>query len=171
MQLLLKQIDEDGMKSIGYSLWRDENESLQWLDTKEPKSVVYVNFGGIIVMTAEQLVESAMGLADSNHSFSWIIRPDLVIGDSAILPAEFEADIQIRGFITSWCPQEEVLNHPPAGGFLTHSGRGSTIESLSAGVPMACWPLFADQKLTVDKLAKNGELAWRLITILSKGIK
>jgi UDP:flavonoid glycosyltransferase YjiC (YdhE family) len=144
--LLLEQVDEDGMKSIGYSLWKDENESLQWLDTKEPKSAVYVNFGSIIVMTAEQLVEFAMGLADSNHSFSWIIRPDLVIGDSAILPAEFEVDIQIRGFIASWFLKRKCSNIHQLAHFLTHSGRGSTIESLSAGVPMACWPFFAGQK-------------------------
>jgi UDP:flavonoid glycosyltransferase YjiC (YdhE family) len=109
--------------------------------------VVYVNFGSITVMTADQLVEFAMGLVNSNIPFLWIIRPDLVIGESAVLPAEFAEETEKRGFITSWCPQEEVLNHPAVGGFLTHSGWGSTIESLCAGVPLACWPFFADQAM------------------------
>jgi hypothetical protein len=52
-----------------YSLWKEEDESLQWLDTKEPKSVLYVNFGSVIVIASEQLVEFAMGLANSNHYF------------------------------------------------------------------------------------------------------
>jgi len=147
LQLLLNQIQQDGLSSIGYNLWKEDSECLQWLDTKEPKSVVYVNFGSIAVMTAEQLVEFAMGLANSKISFLWIIRPDLVTGESAILPAEFQVETQNRGFVTSWCPQEEVLNHPSVGGFLTHTGWNSIIESLCAGVPVICWPLFADQPI------------------------
>ncbi|KAB5551604.1 hypothetical protein DKX38_008915 [Salix brachista] len=146
-QLLLNQIQEDSSESVGYNLWKEESECLQWLDTKEPNSVLYVNFGSVIFVTEEQLVEFAMGLADSKHPFLWIIRPDLVIGDSATLPAELAAETQNRSFIASWCPQEEVLNHPSVGGFLTHSGWNSTIESLSAGVPMICWPFFGDQQM------------------------
>ncbi|KAJ6380682.1 hypothetical protein OIU77_029557, partial [Salix suchowensis] len=86
-QLLLNQIQEDSSESVGYNLWKEESECLQWLDTKEPNSVLYVNFGSVIFVTEEQLVEFAMGLADSKHPFLWIIRPDLVIGDSATLPA------------------------------------------------------------------------------------
>ncbi|KAJ4838188.1 hypothetical protein Tsubulata_018751 [Turnera subulata] len=145
VQLLLDQVQEDGLKSIGYNLWTEDSACLQWLDSHEPNSVVYVNFGSVTVMTPQQMIEFAMGLANSKHPFLWIIRPDLVQGESAILPPEFAAETQDRSYIASWCPQEEVLNHPSIGGFLTHSGWGSTIESLSAGVPMLCWPIAADQ--------------------------
>ncbi|KAL7241049.1 hypothetical protein ACSBR2_006635 [Camellia fascicularis] len=145
LQLLLNQQVSPNVESLGYSLWKEEPECIQWLDSKEPGSVVYVNFGSITVMSPQQLVEFAWGLADTKHYFLWVIRPDLVIGDSAILPSKFEADTRERGLIAGWCPQEEVLNHPSVGVFLTHSGWNSTIESLTAGVPMMCWPFGGDQ--------------------------
>ncbi|KAL6144095.1 hypothetical protein ACLB2K_054790 [Fragaria x ananassa] len=147
LQLLLNQIPEHPLKSVGYSLWKEETECLQWLHGKAPNSVVYVNFGSVVVMTPQQLMEFAWGLANSKLPFLWVIRPDLIAGESAILPPEFVAETKERGLIASWCPQEQVLNHPSVGGFLTHSGWNSTMESISAGVPMLCWPLLGDQRI------------------------
>ncbi|GKU97974.1 hypothetical protein SLEP1_g11038 [Rubroshorea leprosula] len=145
LQLQLNQILQTHLRSINSNLWKEEPECLQWLDSKEPKSVVYVNFGSVTVLTAEQLVEFAWGLANSKQSFLWITRPDLVRGDSSILPPEFLEETKERSLMVNWCSQEEVLNHPAIGGFLTHSGWNSTIESVGCGVPMVCWPFFADQ--------------------------
>ncbi|XP_030528251.1 (R)-mandelonitrile beta-glucosyltransferase-like [Rhodamnia argentea] len=133
-------------KHIECNLLEEHDECLQWLDTKEPKSVIYVNFGSVAVLTHQQLVEFAMGLANSNQCFLWILRPDAVNGDAAILPEEFVEETRERGFLSGWCSQERVLYHPSVGGFLTHCGWNSTIESLSAGVPMLCWPCSGDQQ-------------------------
>ncbi|CAA6658838.1 unnamed protein product [Spirodela intermedia] len=131
---------------MGSNLWKEDTSCLEWLERRKPGSVVYVNFGSITVMTNEQLVEFAWGLADSNQDFLWIIRPDLVKGESAVLPEEFLREVEGRGLLASWCPQEKVLRHPAVGGFLTHSGWNSTLESISGGVPMMCWPFFAEQQ-------------------------
>ncbi|XP_078164395.1 7-deoxyloganetin glucosyltransferase-like [Carex rostrata] len=131
---------------IRSNLWKEETDCLEWLDGKKPGSVVYVNFGSITVMTNDQLIEFAWGLANSKFDFLWVIRNDLVKGDTALLPQEFSIDIEGRGMLASWCPQEAVLAHPAIGGFLTHSGWNSTIESLSSGVPMISWPFFAEQQ-------------------------
>ncbi|XP_037411683.1 7-deoxyloganetin glucosyltransferase-like [Triticum dicoccoides] len=128
------------------SLWKEQEECLQWLQGKEPASVVYVNFGSIVVMTSEQLVEFAWGLANSGQHFVWVIRPDLVRGDSAVLPPEFLTETAGRRLMASWCPQQEVLNHPAVGAFLTHSGWNSTLESMCGGVPVISWPFFGDQQ-------------------------
>ncbi|KAI3971256.1 hypothetical protein MKW92_041305 [Papaver armeniacum] len=131
--------------SIESNLWKEETECLKWLDSKESNSVVYINFGSIIVMTTQQLIEFAWGLAYSNHPFLWIVRGDIVRGDTATLPPEFIEEIKERGLLAGWCPQEKVLKHPSIGAFLTHSGWNSTLESVNGGVPVLCYPLFAEQ--------------------------
>ncbi|GLT49940.1 hypothetical protein SLA2020_234630 [Shorea laevis] len=146
LPLLLNQVHDNDLEQIGSNLWKEEPECLRWLDSKEPNSVVYVNFGSITVMTSNQLIEFAWGLANSNQTFLWIIRPDMVAGDAAILPPEFVTKTKNRGLLATWCLQEQVLSHPAIGGFLTHSGWNSTLESISAGVPMICWPFFAEQQ-------------------------
>nr|GMD88826.1 7-deoxyloganetin glucosyltransferase-like [Ipomoea batatas] len=135
----------DDLKSIGCNLWKEDPYCLEWLDTKDAGSVVYVNYGSVTVMTPEQLLEFAWGLANSKFTFLWIIRPDLLRGESAILPPDFLTETRERGLLASWCPQEQVLNHPSVGCFLTHCGWNSTLESISAGVPMLCWPFFSEQ--------------------------
>ncbi|KAJ9567997.1 hypothetical protein OSB04_003963 [Centaurea solstitialis] len=109
----------------GYSLRREEPECFQWLQSKEPNSVIYVNFGSLVAMSLAQLIEIGWGLVSSNHYFLWIIRSNLVVGDeSTILPLELEEQMKKRGFIARWCSQEKVLNHSSIGGFLTHCGWG-----------------------------------------------
>ncbi|KAL9359330.1 hypothetical protein Peur_047453 [Populus x canadensis] len=146
LHLLLNQVTDSDLKLIGSNLWIEESGCLEWLDSKEPNSVVYVNFGSITVMTSDQLTEFAWGLANSDQTFLWVIRPDLVAGESAMLPPEFVSATKERGLFASWCSQEQVLSHPSIGGFLTHNGWNSTIESICGGVPMICWPFFAEQQ-------------------------
>ncbi|WVZ76882.1 hypothetical protein U9M48_024804 [Paspalum notatum var. saurae] len=135
--------------STGLSLWKQDAECLAWLDAQQPRSVVYVNFGSITVVTPEQLAEFAWGLAASGHPFLLCIRDGLVLGcggdGAAALPAAFAEQTAGRCRVTAWCPQEQVLRHPAVGCFVTHSGWNSTCESMAAGVPMVCWPGFADQ--------------------------
>ncbi|KAL5563918.1 hypothetical protein UlMin_033665 [Ulmus minor] len=160
--LLDNQVTDENIKSIGSNLWKEEPYCLEWLDSKEPNSVVYVNFGSNIFMTPEQLVELAWGLANSEKAFLWIIRPDLVIGEASILSPEFSIDTNERGLIASWCSQEQVLRHPAIAGFLTHSGWNSIVESISCGVPVICWPFFGDQQTNCRYCCREWEIGMEI---------
>ena len=161
---LLSQTPHNHLESLGSNLWKEDIKCLEWLESKGPESVVYVNFGSITVMTPDQLLEFAWGLANSKKPILWIIRPDLVIGGSFILSSEFENEISDRGLIASWCPQEQVLNHPSIGGFLTHCGWNSTTESICAGVPMLCWPFFGDQPTNCRFICNEWEIGLEINT-------
>ena len=183
LQLLLNSLPEDLLNPIQYNLWKENSECLQWLDIQKPNSVIYVNFGSTMVLTPQEVVELGWGLANSNRPVLWVIRRDLIIGESACLSDEFLAEIKERSMIISWCPQEDVLNHRSIGGFLTHCGWNSMLESLSAGVPMLCYPFFAEQQtncwlichklgvgLVIDNDVKRGQVE-ELVKELMEGEK
>ena len=118
-----------------------------WLDAQPLKSVIYVSFGCITVLRKDKLMEFWYSLVNSKKHFLWAIRPDLVIqkDGKGQIPVELVEGTKDRGYMVGWVPQEEVLVHQAVGGFLTHSGWNSTLESIVVRVPMICWPYFADQ--------------------------
>ncbi|RHN55948.1 putative 7-deoxyloganetin glucosyltransferase [Medicago truncatula] len=160
----LNQSPQNHLASLNSNLWKEDTKCLEWLESKEPRSVVYVNFGSITVMSREKLLEFAWGLANSKNPFLWIIRPDLVIGGSVVLSSDFFKEVSDRGLIASWCPQDKVLNHPSIGGFLTHCGWNSTTESICAGVPMLCWPFFGDQPTNCRFICYEWEIGLEIDT-------
>uniref|UniRef100_A0A7N0TVM8 Glycosyltransferase n=1 Tax=Kalanchoe fedtschenkoi TaxID=63787 RepID=A0A7N0TVM8_KALFE len=147
LHLSLSRIpSSSALHSICSNLWSNEAECITWLGRREPRSVLYLNLGSIAAMTPQQATELAWGLADSEQPFLWIIRPDMAASGGVVLPPGFLAETEGRGLVAGWCQQEQVLSHPAVGGFLTHCGWNSSIESVAAGVPMICWPFFADQR-------------------------
>ncbi|XP_050899679.1 7-deoxyloganetin glucosyltransferase [Lathyrus oleraceus] len=150
LPLLYKNISSNSnnhLESIDFSLWKEDVNCMKWLDKKDKGSVVYVNFGSLVIMNTKQLREFAWGLANTKYFFLWVIRPNLVeCGDEVLSNDEFVKEIENRGLILEWAPQEKVLGHSSIGGFLTHCGWNSMLESICEGVPMVCWPFFAEQQ-------------------------
>ncbi|KAK9713476.1 hypothetical protein RND81_06G029900 [Saponaria officinalis] len=155
--------------SIGCNLWKDDTQSLQWLDSKKPNSVIYVSFGTTLFITNEQLIEFSWGLANSKYNFLWVIRPDIVIGGSSVIPPEFLDEVKDRAMITSWCAQEKVLKHPSIKVYLSHSGWNSTLESISSGVPLICWPSYADQPINCWYACKKLGIGLEMKGVVERG--
>ena len=133
---------------IGNKTSIDECNCLSWLDSMKPNSVIYVCFGSLSEMLASQLVELALALESSDYPFIWVIKRGKYSEEleNWLVEENFEEKIKGRGLIIrGWAPQVQILSHLATGGFLTHCGWNSTLEGISAGVPMITWPMFAEQ--------------------------
>jgi len=99
-----------------------ETEWLNWLNSKQNESVLYVSFGSITTMSRSQFVELAHGLEKSGHSFIWVIRKhyESELRDSFLEAFEEKMKESKKGYmIWNWAPQLRILEHPAIGGFLT----------------------------------------------------
>ncbi|EPS60351.1 hypothetical protein M569_14451, partial [Genlisea aurea] len=127
--------------------WR--HKSLKWLDEQSEKSVILVCFGTTTSFSSVQIWELAVGLEMSGHKFIWVLREHDAKGKLFIylfIPKNYEERIGGRGvMVTDWAPQLDILSHSSTGGFMSHCGWNSCIESISAGVPIAAWPIHSDQ--------------------------
>ncbi|XP_015892856.3 UDP-glucose flavonoid 3-O-glucosyltransferase 7-like [Ziziphus jujuba] len=126
----------------------DDQYCLKWLDSKKPDSVVYVCFGTMSKFNDSQLLEIAEGLEASGQNFIWVVRKDKAeeLRKEEWLPEGFEKRMEGKGLIVrGWAPQVLILDHEAVGGFVTHCGWNSTLEGVSAGVPMVTWPMWAEQ--------------------------
>ncbi|KAJ3674858.1 hypothetical protein LUZ60_005474 [Juncus effusus] len=155
---------------VGPIIMTQENESLdrhvclKWLDTQPEKSVIFLCFGSWGAFEASQLEQMANGLEKSGHRFLWIVRrpskvlfrPPTDANLNDVLPEGFLERTKKRGLVwPSWVPQMEILSHKSIGGFVTHGGWNSCLESLWCGVPMIPWPLYAEQHLNAFEMVNE----------------
>ncbi|GLT35875.1 hypothetical protein SLA2020_102910 [Shorea laevis] len=146
-----------------------KHECLTWLDSQPTRSVLFLSFGSLGKFSAKQLKEMAVGLERSGVRFLWVVRappPDEEVAAAAepslesLLPEGFLERNRDRGLVLKgWAPQVEVLSHDSVGGFITHCGWNSALESLRAGVPMLGWALYEEQnicQLAIEEELKVG---------------
>nr|GLL39245.1 anthocyanidin 3-O-glucosyltransferase 5-like [Ipomoea trifida] len=156
----------------------------QWLDKQPRESVLYVSFGSGGTLSGEQITELAWGIELSQQRFIWVVRPPSMHGPADAffttgqgaddmpnyLPEGFNTRTQKQGLVVSmWTEQALILKHPSTGGFLSHCGWNSTLESIKNGVPIIAWPLYAEQRQNATLLTELG-VAIRPKKLPTKGI-
>nr|ADV71367.1 glycosyltransferase GT12D15 [Pueraria montana var. lobata] len=149
------------------------SECVRWLEKQKPNSVLYVSFGSGATVSQKQLNELAFGLELSGQNFLWVLKAPNDSADGAYVVASNNDPLQFlpdgflertkgRGFVvTSWAPQTQILSHVSTGGFLTHCGWNSALESIVLGVPMVAWPLFAEQRMNAVMITEGLKVALR----------
>lgn len=148
-----------------------------WLNQQaHSRSTIFVSFGSQANLSEEQLEELAYGLKLSGQHYIWVVRktdwnpPSTSCGRSKGL------------IVRDWVDQKWILAHRAIGGFVSHCGWNSTLESVSNGVPILAWPMQAEQHLNakflveelkvglrVPNLGRDGNVVER--TIISKGVR
>lgn len=130
-----------------------EMEIIKWLDKKGKNSAVLVSFGSEYFLSREEMAEIADGLEKSQANFIWVVRfpnREEKIELKEELPQGFVERISSmeRGTVVEvWAPQARVLAHDAVGGFVSHCGWSSTMESMNFGVPVIAMPMQLDQPL------------------------
>ncbi|KAJ3692370.1 hypothetical protein LUZ60_012720 [Juncus effusus] len=136
-------------KSGTANLFKTDDENyLEWLDKKPERSVVYVSFGSILIMSEQQLEQMHRGLKMSSRPYLWVLRKNN--GE------EVKLEEDKNGMVVEWCDQIEVLSHPSIGCFVTHCGWNSTLESLTCGVPTVAVPQWTDQHTNARMMVERG---------------
>ncbi|KAG5396806.1 hypothetical protein IGI04_018620 [Brassica rapa subsp. trilocularis] len=151
----------------------ERDRVMTWLDEQPESSVVFLCFGSLKNLDAAQIQEIARALEIVGCRFLWSIQtdPKEYPNPIEILPDGFMNRVSNLGFVCGWAPQVEILAHKAIGGFLSHCGWNSILESLRFGVPIATWPMYAEQQLNAFTMVKELGLAleMRLDYVLADG--
>ncbi|PIA24663.1 hypothetical protein AQUCO_144800001v1 [Aquilegia coerulea] len=142
-------------------LMPEDSTCLAWLDHQPAQSVIYVAFGTTVHFTQSQFNELLHGLELVNGPLLWVVRAGLTDEVSTPYLDGFKNRLAQRGKIVDWAPQSKVLAHPSIACFITHCGWNSTMDGLSNGVPLLCWPYIADQALNENYICDNMKVGLR----------
>lgn len=129
-------------RKISLSFWQEDKDCLEWLNTQNYGSVVYISFGSWVSPLEKLKINNlAMALEASGSQFLWVLGSSWRQG----LPSGYAEKVAGRGRIVSWAPQTEVLRHEAVGCYLTHCGWNSIMEAIQCKKPLLCYPVAGDQ--------------------------
>ncbi|MCD9559131.1 hypothetical protein HAX54_016942 [Datura stramonium] len=160
---ILSQLSNKEIISIGPLIRdvideEDNSEIIQWLDKKDESSCVFVSFGSEYILSKKDIEEIAKGLELSLVNFIWTIK--FQVGETTtieeVLPLGFLEKSEKGMVVKGWVPQARILDHSSIGGFVSHCGWNSLLESISFCVPIIAMPKHLDQPTNAKLIEELG---------------
>ncbi|KAG8907628.1 hypothetical protein FRC01_007613, partial [Tulasnella sp. 417] len=136
----------------------EQHEDLRaFLQDKAAKSVWLISFGTFFYPFLHPSHITALIEALLGTKTPFIFAQASVMSTLAPLAPEFRERIVSSGLghIAEWVPQQELLQHPALGAFVTHGGANSTLEAVAAGVVPIFWPFTTDQPFYATYLSQQ----------------
>ncbi|MBA0741376.1 hypothetical protein Gogos_014536 [Gossypium gossypioides] len=149
-----------------------EPGTIEALQLEEPdKPAVYAIGPRLQTGSSGGIDESECGKWLDNQPSGSVLFVSFGSGEPlSFLPQGFLDRTEEKGLVVpSWAPQMEILGHGSTGGFLTHCGWNSVLESIANGVPMIAWPPYAEQRMNAVLLTEGINVALRP-TVKQKGV-
>ncbi|KAH7533287.1 hypothetical protein FEM48_Zijuj04G0114800 [Ziziphus jujuba var. spinosa] len=159
---LLNLAVEQSDSNVGSKDTTDDCDVIKWLDDQPPSSVVFLCFGHLGRFSEDQAKEIANALENSGIRFVWSLRQSKSGGYTDSMEALIKGFLNRNagmGKIVEWAPQVAILSHPAVRGFVSHCGWNSILESVWFGVPIAAWPLYAEQQINAFEIVRDLGLA------------
>ncbi|KAE9605845.1 putative flavonol 3-O-glucosyltransferase [Lupinus albus] len=158
---------------------------MKWLNDQPPCSVIFLCFGSMGSFDVDQVREIARAVEASGARFIWSLRkpppkgfnimapPSIYTAQELVevLPGGFLDRTAEIGRVIGWAPQAQVLAHKATAGFVSHCGWNSTLESIYFGVPIATWPLYAEQQTNAFELVRELNLGVEITLDYRVGFK
>ena len=121
--------------------------------------------GGV---SGSQVREIAFGLELAGVRFVWALHEphkaqfglsDDYMSLEKVLPNGLLERTNKIGLVCGWVSQVSILAYKAIGGFISHHGWNSILESLWYGIPIATWPIYAEQQINAFQMVKELGLA------------
>nr|ASX93996.1 UDP-glycosyltransferase UGT42D1 [Zygaena filipendulae] len=108
--------------------------------------VIYISFGSLVKdtdLTPEKIQAILDTIIEMPQRFVWKLN-------------DKSKAIKDKLYCSEWLPQIDILGHNKTVAFFSHSGMGSTTESIHYGVPMVAMPILGDQPSNAASVEESG---------------
>lgn len=127
------------------------DECLDFLDSQENRSVVYIALGGHAEL--EQWQAKTIIGSLRKHNVPWIL---LFRNDTSSMREILARGRKSDGVVTEWAPQLDILVHPAVRCVVAHGGFGTMMEGVFAGHCFIASPVNSDQFINSKVMAHLG---------------
>ncbi|KAJ8561035.1 hypothetical protein K7X08_027225 [Anisodus acutangulus] len=149
--LNLKNVEGDNSGSSDQNI-------MKWLDDQPPSSHALENSGCRFLWSLRKPPEKDARFPSDYENFEEVL-PEGFLQRTHGNGKESLFFFCIWCHVIGWAPQLAILSHKAVGGFVSYCGWNSTLESIYFGVPMATWPMYAEQQANAFQLVKDLEMA------------